>query len=262
MNVAVASPPYPRTLAEGLRWVETYVRDAAAAKADIICFPESYLPGYPLEEEERETCTEEQLKVALNQACNIAAQNGIAIILPMDWYDDGVFLNVAQVISKSGEVLGYQTKNQLDPSEDKIWQAGSSRRVFEVEGVKFGISICHEGFRYPETVRWAARHGAKIVFHPNYTGSNVQGPELKEWGHRDSPYYEKAQMVRALENTIYFAPSNYGVRYPESASAVIAPDGACLAHQAYGQPGIVVAGIDPEKATGFLASRYKSHLYA
>ena len=47
MKVAVASPPYPRTLNEGLQHIETLVKDAAQKKAEIICFPESYLPGYP-----------------------------------------------------------------------------------------------------------------------------------------------------------------------------------------------------------------------
>ena len=36
--------------------------------------------------------------------------------------------------------------------------------LFETGAMKFGIAICHEGWRYPETVRWAARHGAQIVF--------------------------------------------------------------------------------------------------
>jgi len=40
-------------------------------------------------------------------------------------------MNVAQVISKLGEVLGYQTKNQLDPSEDTIWQPGTERKFLK-----------------------------------------------------------------------------------------------------------------------------------
>ena len=175
----------------------------------------------------------------------------------MDWYDDGSYLNVAFVIANTGEVLGYQAKNQLDPSEDERWIPGRKREIFELNGVKFGIVICHEGFRYPETVRWAARQGAQIVFHPHCTGSNISGEQLTEWGHKDSPYYEKAIMMRALENTIYFAGSNYTMQYQESASAIIAPDGTCLAHAEYGKPGVIVADIDLNMATGLLAKRFK-----
>jgi predicted amidohydrolase len=262
MKVALASPPHPASLNECLKWIETLVKDAARAGADIICFPESYLPGYPLEELKPEACTDGQLRAALDQVCGLAKEHAIAVILPMDWYEQGAFLNVAQVISKTGRKLGYQTKNQLDPSEDHIWQAGTERRLFEVEGVKFGITICHEGFRYPESVRWAAQQGAKLVFHPNFTADLKGNKTLKEWGHHENPYYEKAQMMRAMENTIYFAPSNYMHPYSESASSVIAPDGTCIAYQKYEEPGIAVAEIDPAQATGLLAKRFKGHLYA
>jgi predicted amidohydrolase len=198
---------------------------------------------------------------ALKQVCEIAAENNISMIVPMDWYAENKLLNVAHVISDKGEVLGYQTKNQLDPSEDNIWAPGTDRSIFEVHGLKFGITICHEGFRYPESVRWAARNGAAIVFHPHLAGSDKTGVLPTEWGSMDSPYYEKAMMMRALENTIYFASCNYATRFPESASSVIAPNGSCLAHATYGEPGILVADIDPSLATGYLAKRFRADLY-
>jgi len=261
MKIAVASPPYPTSLADGLHWVEKLVKDAASRQAEIVCFPESYLPGYPVLEYKPEKVSQEQLQAALDDVCKIAAENSIAVIIPMDWNHEGKLFNVAQVISKTGEVLGYQTKNQLDPTEDNTWAPGTRRNLFEVNGLKFGITICHEGFRYPESVRWAAMRGAKIVFHPHLAGSNIDGAVPTEWGHKDNPYYEKAQMMRALENTIYFAPSNYALDYPESASSVIAPDGRCITHQPYGKPGVIVAEIDLDLATGMLAKRFKPELY-
>lgn len=263
MKIAVAAPPFPKSIADGLHWIDQLACDAAAQQAAIVCFPETYIPGYPAPEFKPEQRSPEQLKAALDTVCRIAAKHAIAIIIPMDWYDaQGRLLNVAQVVSDSGEPLGYQTKNQLDPSEDEVWAAGTTRQVFEVKGLKFGITICHEGFRYPESVRWAAMNGAQVVFHPNCTGSDVQGAQPTAWGEKQNPYYEKAQMMRALENTIYFAPSNYKFKYPDSASAIISPDGECVAYQAYGQVGIAVADIDPAKASGLLAKRFKAGLYA
>jgi len=261
MKIAVASPSYPSSLEDGIEQVKKLAEQAAEQLAGIICFPESYLPGYPAPEYHPQKYTAAQLQSALNEVAEIAATNAIAIIMPMDWYDDGRFLNVAHVLSAKGEKLGYQSKNQLDPSEDAIWQAGTERKLFEVNGLKFGITICHEGFRYPEATRWAAVRGAQIVFHPHFGASETQGPSPKEWGHKDNPYYEKAQMLRAMENTIYFATSNYASRYPESASAIIAPDGFCIAYQPYRLPGVTVAEIDLESATGLLAKRFNPDLY-
>ena len=261
MKVALASPPYPDSISDGLFWIEKLAAEAASQKAEIICFPETYIPGYPAAEFSPEKASPEKLQAALDEVCRIAAKNNIAIIIPMDWYQGNEFFNVAQVISNTGEVLGHQTKNQLDPSEDATWSAGTERNIFEANGIKFGITICHEGFRYPELVRWAAINGAHIVFHPNCSGSNAGGVTPTEWGAKENPYYEKAQMLRAMENTIYFAPSNYNFDYPESASALISPDGSCIAYQPYGQPGVVVAEIYPELATGLLAKRFKAELY-
>jgi predicted amidohydrolase len=261
MKIALASPTFPKSIEDGLAITERLVKDAAAQHAEIICFPESFIPGYPLADFKVEKASPEKLQAALKRVCEIAAENNIAIIMPMDWYDGEDFSNVAQVISATGEVLGHQTKNQLDPTEDTTWVPGTKRSIFEVNGVKFGITICHEGFRYPESVRWAAREGASIVFHPHLSGSNLKGVQLTDWGDINSPYYEKAMMMRALENTIYFASVGYTTKYQEAATSLIAPDGKCLAYQAYGEEGVIVAEIDPAKATGLLAKRFKPELY-
>lgn len=261
MKIALASPPFPKSINDGLFWLEKLVKDAAGAQAEIICFPESYLPGYPGMGYTAEDRSPERLQEALDKVCTIASENAIAIIIPMDWYYGGEVLNVAFVVSASGEILGYQTKNQLDPTEDNLWIPGTERHIFEVNGVKFGITICHEGFRYPESVRWAAQRDAKIVFFPHFGGSNTEGVELKEWGARENPYYEKAIMLRAMENTIYVASSNYAARYSHAASSVIAPDGTCVKHETYGRTGVIVADIDPALATGLLAKRFKNALY-
>lgn len=261
MRIAIASPPLPQSIAHALDHAERLIKEAISNQADLVCFPESYIPGYPLKME-IQNHTSEELQLALQQISNLAKQYSIAIIMPMNWYEDGKFYNVAHVISASGELLGHQTKNQLDPTEDHKWIPGESRALFEIKGIKFGIVICHEGFRYPESVRWAAQRGATIVFHPHCAGSDESGPILTEWGHKENPYYEKAMMMRALENTIYFASANYSFRYPDSASAIIAPDGSCIAHESYGNAGIIVADIDQQVATGLLAKRFKKDLYS
>jgi predicted amidohydrolase len=262
MKIALASPPFPKSINEGLIMLEKMVVEATQKHAEIICFPESYLPGYPGMGYSMKDQTKENLQAALDKVCKIAAENSIAIIIPMDWHINEQLVNLAYVVSANGEILGYQTKNQLDPTEDNIWIPGIERNIFEVNDVKFGITICHEGFRYPESVRWAAQQGAKIVFHPHFSGSNTEGIKLTEWGNKSNPYYEKAMMMRALENTIYFASVNYSSIYPESASSVIDPNGNCILHEVYGKTGVIICDIDPSQATGMLAKRFKNSLYS
>ena len=110
-------------------------------------------------------------------------------------------------------------------------------------------------------MRWAATRGAKIVFHPQHTGAERTGIRLTQWLSPEAPYYEKAMMCRALENTIYFASVNYALRFPESATAVIGPAGECEATLPYGQDGVLTHDVDVSKATGVLASRYAPARY-
>src|SRR5713226_8662543 len=109
--------------------------------------------------------------------------------------------------------------------------------------------------------RCAGRRGAKIVFHPQHTGSEQEGVRLTQWGAADGPYYEKAMMMRSRENTIYFASVNYALRFQESATSLIAPSGECQAYLPYGQEGVLVQAIQVEEATGLLATRYAPERY-
>jgi hypothetical protein len=40
--------------------------------------------------------------------------------------------------------------------------------MFHAGPLTFGVVIGHEGWRYPETVRWAVRRGAHLVVHPHF----------------------------------------------------------------------------------------------
>jgi predicted amidohydrolase len=123
------------------------------------------------------------------------------------------------------------------------------------------VTICHEGWRYPETVRWAAVRGAKIVFHPHHAGSDLEGVCPTQWGAPGGAYYEKAMMMRSIENTIWFASVNYGLRFQEAATSLIDPQGRCQAYLPYGEDGVLVQAIDLEQATGLIATRYAPGRY-
>ena len=146
---------------------------------------------------------------------------------------------------------------QLDPSEDTIYSPGAIRKVFETDGVKFGVVICHEGWRYPETVRWAVRRGAQIVFHPHFHQHEPGEYMPSTYADPANSFHEKAALCRAAENSCYFATVNYASAGSPTTSAVVRPDGTLLTYQPYGEEGLLFADLDLTEATGLLASRYK-----
>ena len=256
MIIALASPRIASTLDEGLEKVATLTSAAVAQGARIVCFPEAYLPGLRGQDIEVLPFDRVAQERALQTVAQVARACGAAVIIGMERLSDAGRQIAAFVIDAQGVIQGFQTKNQLDPSEDRHYVPGNTRRLFAIEGIPFGVVICHEGFRYPETVRWAAARGARIVFHPHYTGSDMKGSALTQWGAPGSPYYEKAMMCRSIENTIYFASVNYAMRFQESATSLIDPSGRCLAYLPYGEEGVLVQSIDAAVATGQLAMRY------
>jgi predicted amidohydrolase len=261
MIVALASPAVAATLDEGLDKIKHSIAHAASQGAAVVCFPEAYLPGlrgqdfdvYPFDQTEHDR--------AVRAVSDWAHTYKVATILGIERVTAAGRQIAAVVIDAHGQMQGLQTKNQLDPTEDRFYVPGATRRLFEIGGVKFGVAICHEGFRYPETVRWAAVRGAQIVFHPHCTGTMREGVTLTEWGAAGSPYYEKAMVMRSIENGIYFASVNYALPFQESATSLIAPSGQCQAYLPYGQEGVLVQPIDLEAATGVLAARYAPERY-
>src|SRR5262245_50308967 len=261
MIIGLASPRVATSLADGLDRIKPLLSEASAQGARIVCFPEAYLPGlrgvdfdvlpFGPADEERVT----------HAVAELARTYAVAVILGTERHTDRGRENIAVVFDARGRIQGIQTKNQVAPTEDPFYVPGHTRRLFEIDGVKFGVAICHEGWRYPETVRWAAVRGAKIVFHPYQTGSDREGVRLTEWGAAGSPYYEKAMIMRSIENTIYFASVNYALRFQESATSLIDPSGRCQAYLPYGQSGVLVQKINIEEATGVLAARYAPERY-
>jgi N-carbamoylputrescine amidase len=261
MIIGLASPRIATSLDDGLERIRRLLVDASSQGAQIVCFPEAYLPGLRGQDFEVLRWDRADQERAVQAVAEWARTFRVATILGIERVTDAGRQIAAVVIDAQGRTLGWQTKNQLDPSEDPFYVPGSGRQLFEVDGVKFGVAICHEGWRYPETVRWAAVRGAKVVFHPQLTGSDREGVRLRQWGAADAPYYEKAMMMRSIENAIYFASVNYGMRFQEAATSLINPAGQCQAHLPYGQEGVLVQTLKLEEATGILARRYAPDRY-
>lgn len=261
MIIALATPRVSTSLDDALDRVHRLMGEASSRGAGIVCFPEAYLPGLRGQDFDVYDFDRSAQARALETVARFARELSLATIMGIELASDAGRMVSAVFIDASGELRGRQDKVQLDPTEDAHYVAGHGRHLFEVDGVKFGIAICHEGWRYPETVRWAAVRGAKIVFHPQHTGQEQNGRRLTSWGATPGPYYEQAMAMRARENTIWFASVNYALRFQESATSVIAPDGSCQAHLPYGEEGVLVGAIDLSRATGLLASRFAPERY-
>jgi predicted amidohydrolase len=256
--MALANLRFPASPDDSVALTEAGIAEASVERADIICFPECFVPGYRGMGHLVPAPNAAFLENAWSKIRAAAAKANLAVVLGTERVIDGKLFATALVINRDGTIAGFQDKVQLDPSEEATYWPGNGREVFQVDSLTLGVAICHEGWRYPETVRWAVRHGAQVVFHPHLHQAEPGSYQPSSFADPANSFHEKAMLCRAAENTCYFASVNCASAGSPTTSAVVRPDGTLLCYQPYGKEGLLITDIDPSTATGLLASRCKT----
>ncbi len=257
-RIALANIRFPAAPEESIALAEDAVAQASLQGAGIVCFPECYIPGYRARGKGVPPPDPAFLDRAWSRIAAAACKANLAVVLGTERVVDNALLATALVIHPDGTMAGFQDKVQIDPSEEGTYSCGSGRRIFQTGPLTFGVAICHEGWRYPETVRWAARRGAQIVFHPHFHEAEPGGYVPSTFAHPANSFHEKAILCRAAENTCYFASVNVASAGSPTTSAVVRPDGTLQCYQPYGKEGLLIADVDLAQATGLLAARWTS----
>jgi len=256
-RIALANLRFPAVADESVALAKRAISEAAAEGAQLVCFPESFVPGYRAPDKAIPPPNQEWLNRAWSSIAAAAAAANIAVILGTERVVNDGLLVTALVIQRDGAFAGFQDKVQLAPSEEGTYSFGANRHVFHEGPLTFGISICHEGWRYPETVRWPARRGAQVVFHPHFEEAEPDDYSPTTFADPANSFHEKAVLCRAAENACYLATVNYASPGSPTTSAVVRPDGTMQRYQPYGQEGLLIADLDLSLATGLYAARCK-----
>ena len=258
IRIALANIRYAATPDESVELAKQAIAQASNDGAGIVCFPECFVPGYRGLGKVPPPPDPAFLERGWSTVAAAAAKVKIGVVLGTERIVNHALLATALVINPDGAIAGFQDKVQIDPSEEGTYAHGSGRSVFQIGTLKFGVVICHEGWRYPETVRWAARRGAQVVFHPHFHAAEPGSYVPSNFADPANSFHEKAMLCRAAENTCYFAAVNYASAGAPTTSAVVRPDGTLLSYQPYGKEGLLIADIDLAAATGLLAARCQS----
>lgn len=259
VRIALANVRIPASPEESVVVATEAIAEAGARGARVICFPECFVPGYRWPGVPSPPPDQAFLERAWATVSDAARTAHVSVILGTERITERGLQISACVFSDDGSVAGWQDKIQLDPSEEGVYPAvGAERHVFTAGPLTFGVVICHEGWRYPETVRQAVRQGAQIVFHPHAHVAEPGSYRPTTFADPANTFHEKAVQCRAAENTCYFASVNCASDGSGTTSAIANPDGRLHSYQPYGQPGLLIADLDLSAATGLLASRCRS----
>jgi predicted amidohydrolase len=258
-RVALANVRVPTTREDSVALAIATVAEAGQRGAAVVCFSECFIPGYRWPGAVMPPPDAAFLERAWADVAAAAKAACITVILGTERVTPRGLQISALVINSDGSIAGWQDKVQLDPGEETTYPSfATERHVFTAGPLTFGVVICHEGWRYPETTRWAVRHGAQVVFHPHAHVAEPGSYRPTSFADPANTFHEKAVLCRAAENTCYFASVNCASEGSGTTSAIARPDGSLMCFQPYGVAGLLVADLDLSEATGLLASRCRT----
>jgi len=224
-----------------------FVEEAGERGVEILCFPETQTVGYRVDISDLEAPVPvkklEQLHAEVARRCKalrMACILGTETPLGSD-PAHGKPYNSAFVVDENGDVLGVHHKVRLTPLDAVAYSAGEGFETYELAGVRVGVVICFEGFRFAETTAECVRQGAQVVFHPQ---NNTTRPN--DW---KIPIHHAMITTRAAENTVWFASCNACLPHQNCRSMVVAPSGEVHAQTELKQETLLVCKIDIDLAT-------------
>jgi predicted amidohydrolase len=248
LRIALAQVRQTPSFDTNVATVFRYLDEAARAKVQIVCFPETHIVGYRVDITPTDQPVEPDRLAEVNRrVAKRCGELGMACILGTETPLEsdpikGKPYNSAVVFSPEGRILAVHHKTRLTPLDAVAYTPGKTFEVVDLFGIKVGVVICFEGFRFPETTKACVGQGAQIVFHPQ---SNTTRPN--DW---KIPVHHAMITTRAAENTIWFASCNMAEeRYQNCRSLVIAPDGQVHAQAELRKEQLVVADMDVDLAT-------------
>ena len=225
-----------------------FIEEAGKAGVQILCFPETQTVGYRVDITPTDAPVQpERLKALHAKVAKRCGELGMACILGTETPLEsdplkGKPYNSALTISPEGKVLGVHHKTRLTPLDAVAYSKGEGFDVYELFGVKVGVVICYEAFRFASTTRACVAKGAQVVFHPQ---NNTTRPN--DW---KIPVHHAMATTRAAENTVWFLTTNIcHDQHQNCRTMVISPDGVVKAQSELKREELVVADIDTDLAT-------------
>lgn len=246
LRVGAAQFPVGRGPASNADEVCSLVEASRAAGARLVVFPETALSGYtPAEFPDLSAFDWEALEGATERVREAAAAAGLWVVLGTVTRsgDPDRPRNSALVLAPDGSVHGRYDKRLLARTELAHFEPGTSPLLFEVDGYRCGLAICHE-WRYPEVFREYARLGADAVLHCWYDGAY----EAEAWEREGRGLMEvipATARAHAVCNHLWVVGSNTSRAHSAFAPFVVRPDGGIEAAGERERTEVVIADLSP-----------------
>jgi N-carbamoylputrescine amidase len=210
LTVAAIQLQFLDERASNLKQVESSIREAAAAGAQVI-LPSELFEGHYFCREEREDGfgrahpLKDHPTIGYFQA--IAAE--LSVVIPVSFFEQAgpAYYNSVAVLNTDGAMLGVYRKSHIPDGpgyEEKFYfrPGDTGFRVWHTRVGTIGIGICWDQW-FPECARAMALMGAEVLLYPTAIGSEPQDAELDT---KDP--WQRAMIGHAVANSIPVVAAN------------------------------------------------------
>ncbi|MBU4483910.1 carbon-nitrogen hydrolase family protein [bacterium] len=199
MNVtAIQFTPKDNDLKDNLAKIVRLVDKAAKNKPDLILLPEVSDTGYVLKNISE--LASEYPNESTNTMSSLAQKHSVIIVAGLLEKKEGKIYNNAVIFNRSGKMVAKYSKTHLCDippfNETAFVTPGNEIKVFEIEGVVIGLTICFD-IRFPEIYRKLTLDGAQLILH------QAAFPTIRV------ATLDAAVKMRAVENQVFVVSANY-----------------------------------------------------
>ena len=245
LRVALAQVnPTVGDLEGNARLIVDWIGRARDQGADLVCFPELVITGYPPEDLVLKPAF---VRDNLKQLDFVSrATKGISVVAGfVD--DDGAIFNAAAFMH-DGELKAVYHKVFLPNygvfDEQRYFEPGHRCPIFELDGARIGISVCEDCWYPSGPMAWQAHHGAELLVNINGSPYHAgkRAPREAMVGGRAADYGAFVAWVNTVggQDELVF----------DGNSAFFGPRGELLAHASSFAEELLVLDLDVEAARG------------
>lgn len=242
-------------LSGNTRLITDWISQARDQGVDLVAFPELALTGYPPEDLVlKPGFVRDNLK-----QLNVVAKATKGISAVVGFVDEeGDLFNAAAFIN-DGEIKAVYHKVFLPNygvfDEERYFAPGHRSPIFELSGIRLGVSICEDCWYPAGPMAWEAHHGADVLINingsPYHAGKRAPREEMVAERARDyGAYVAYVNGVGGQDELVF-----------DGNSVIFGPAGEVLAHAASFREELLVYDIDLN-ATAYHRPHEKIHYEA